>query len=72
MECQSKAQNEQPLKHILSIRIIDIFLEKEEFHYLYFSFRIYVRHALKETSFLATKGLLFIIKRHSKCSKYNS
>ena len=69
MECQSKAQNEQPLKHILSIRIFDIFLEREEFHFLYFSSCIYVRHTLKESSFLATKGLLFFIKRHSKRSK---
>ena len=69
MEYQSKAQNEQPLKHILSIRIFDIFLEREEFHFLYFSSCIYVRHTLKESSFLATKGLLFLIKRHSKCSK---
>ena len=70
MECQSKAQNEQPLKHILSIRIFDIFLEREEFHFLYFSSCIYVRHTLKESFFLATKGLLFLIKRYSKCSKY--
>ena len=69
MECQIKARNEQPLKHILSIRIFDIFLEREEFHFLYFSSCIYVRHTLKESSFLATKGLLFLIKRHSKCSK---
>ena len=46
-----------------------IFLEREEFHFLYFSSCIYVRHTLKESSFLATKGLLFLIKRHSKCSK---
>ena len=59
----------QRLKHILSIRIFDIFLEREEFHFLYFSSCIYVRHTLKESSFLATKGLLFLIKRHSKCSK---
>ena len=69
MECQSKAQNEQSHKHILSIRIFDIFLERQEFHFLYFSSCIYVRHTLKESSFLATKGLLFLIKRHSKCSK---
>ena len=69
MDCQIKARNEQPLKHILSIRIFDIFLEREEFHFLYFSSCIYVRHTLKESSFLATKGLLFLIKRHSKCSK---
>ena len=69
MECKSKAQNEQPLKHILSIRIFDIFLEREEFHFLYFSSCIYLRHTLKERSFLATKELLFLIKRHSKCSK---
>ena len=70
MECQSKAQNERPLKHILSIRIFDIFLKREEFHFLYFSPCIYVRHTLKESSFLATNGLLFLIKRHWKCSKY--
>ena len=70
MECQIKARNEQPLKHILSIRIFDIFLEREEFHFLYFSSCIYVRHTLKESSFLATKGLLFLIKKHSKYSKY--
>ena len=69
MECQIKARNEQPLKHILSIRIFDIFLEREEFHFLYFSSCIYVRHTLKESSILATKGLLFLKKRHSKCSK---
>ena len=59
------SQNEQPIKHILSIRIFDIFLERKEFYFLYFSSCIYVRH----TSFLATEGLLFLIKRHSKCSK---
>ena len=69
MECKSKAQNEHPFKHILSIRILDIFLGIEEFHFLYFSSCIYVRHTLKESSFLATKGLQFLIKRHSKCSK---
>ena len=68
-EVASKAQNEQPLKHILSIRVFDIFLEREEFRFLYFSSCINVRHTLKESSFLATKGLLFFIKRHSKCSK---
>ena len=69
MECQSKPQNEQPLKHSLSIRIFDIFLEREEFHFLYFSSSIYVSHTLKESSFLATKGLVFLIKRHSKWSE---
>ena len=65
-----RSQNEQPLKHILSIRIFDSFLErKEEFHFLYFSSGIYVRRTLRESFFLATKGLLFLMKRHSKCSK---
>ena len=50
-------------------RIFDIFLEREEFHFLCFSSCIYVKHTLKESSFLATKGLLFLTKRHSKCSK---
>ena len=62
MECQSKAQNEQPLKHILSIKIFYMFLEKEKFHFLYFSSCIYVSHTLKESSFLVTKGLLFLMK----------
>ena len=62
-EVASKAQNDQPLKNILSIRVFDIF------YFLYFSSRIYVRHTLKEISFLGTKGLLFLVKRHSKCSK---
>ena len=69
MDCQIKARNEQPLKHILSIRIFDIFLEREEFHFLYFSSCIYVRPTLKESSFLASKRFLFLIKRHSKCSQ---
>ena len=60
----------QRLKHILSIRIFDVFLEREEFHFLYLSSCIYVRHTLKGSSFLATKELVFLIKRHSKCSKY--
>ena len=62
MECQNKTQNEQPFKHILNIGIFDFFLEREEFHFLYFPSCIYVRHTLKESSFLATKGLIFLIK----------
>ena len=65
----SKAQNEELFKHILCILVFDIFLEREEFHFLYFLSCIYVRHTLKESSFLAAKGLLFLIKKLSKCSK---
>ena len=49
------------------IRVFGIFLERKEFHFLYFSSYIYVRHTSKDISFLATKGLLFLTKRHSKC-----
>ena len=55
-----RSQNDQPLKHILSIRIFDIFLErKEEFHFLYFSSGIYVRLTLKESFFWQQKGFYF-------------
>ena len=55
MECQSKAQNEQSLKDILNIRIFDIFLGREELHFLYFSSCICVRHTLKENFFFGNK-----------------
>ena len=63
----SKALNKQQLKRILGIRVFDFFFEREEFYFLYFSSSIYVRHTLKESSFSGTKGLVFLVKRHSKC-----
>ena len=68
-EVASKAQNEQPLKHILSIRVFDIFLEREEFCFLYFLYRIYVRHTLKESSSFRNKKASISRKKALKMLK---